>query len=50
MVNAIAGELLRARSAEDEITLEAGVHNLDDDFTVGEADDETVLGRVAAWK
>ena len=47
MVDAIARELLRARSAEDEVTLEASIHDLDDDFTVGETDDEAVLGRIA---
>ena len=47
MVDAIARELLRARSAEDEVTLEASIHDLDDDFTVRETDNQTVLRRIA---
>ena len=50
VVDAVARELLRARSAEDEVTLKAGVHDLDDDFAVCEANDKTVLRRVAVDK
>lgn len=47
VVDAVAGELLRARSAKHEVTLEASVHDLDQNLAVREADDQTVLGRVA---
>ena len=47
MVNTVVGELLGARSGKDEVTLKAGVDNLDDDFTVRETDNQTVLRRIA---
>ena len=46
MVDTVARELLRARSAQNEITLKTSVHNLDNNFTVREADDQAVFGRV----
>ena len=46
VVDAIAGELLRGRSAKNEIALEASVDNLNDDLLVGEADNKAVLGCV----
>ena len=47
MVDAVAGKLLRAGSGEDEVSLETGVDNLDDDLLVREADDQAVLRSVA---
>ena len=49
MVNTVVGELLGARSGKDEVTLKAGVDNLDDDLLVCEADDQTVFGGVAVY-
>ena len=46
VVDAVAGELLGCSSAKHEITLEAGIDDLDDDLLVREADDKSVLGRV----
>lgn len=48
MVDAVAGELLGPRSGENEVTLEASVHDLDDDLAVREANNQAVLGSVAA--
>lgn len=47
VVDTVAGELLGARSSKDKVALKAGVDNLDDNFTVREADHEAVLRRVA---
>ena len=47
VVNAVAGKLLRAGSSEDEVSLEAGIDNLDDNLLVREADDQAVLRSVA---
>lgn len=46
MVDTIARELLRGRSSEDEVTLQAGVHNLADNLLIREAHNKTVLRRV----
>lgn len=46
VLDAVPGELLRAGVGKDEVTLELGVDDLDDDLAVGEPDDETVLRRV----
>ena len=48
VVDAVAGKLLRASSGEDEVSLETGVDNLDDDLLVREADNQAVLRRVTA--
>ena len=48
MVDAVAGELPRASVGEDKVTLDASVDDLDDDLLVGEANDQAVLGGVAA--
>lgn len=48
VVDAVAGELLGPRSGEHEVTLEASVHDLDDDLAVREANNQAVLGSVAA--
>ena len=47
VVDAVAGKLLRAGSGEDEVSLEAGIDNLDDNLLVREADDQAVLRSVA---
>ena len=43
MVDAVAGELLGGRSAENEVALKTSVDNLHDDLLVGEANNEAVL-------
>lgn len=48
VADAVAGKLPRAGSGEDKVTLDAGVDNLNDDLLVCEADDQAVLGGVAA--
>ena len=50
VADAIAGELPRVGRSEDEIALDTCVDDLDDDFLVGEADNEPVLGGVAGKK
>jgi hypothetical protein len=47
VVDAIAGELVRVCLSKDKVTLEASVDDLGNDVLVREADDETVLRRVA---
>ena len=47
MVDTVTGKLLRTRSAKDEVSLAASVDDLDDNFTVGEANNQAVLGGVA---
>ena len=47
MVDPVTGKLLRAGLDQDEVALQASVDNLADDVLVGEADDQTVLRRVA---
>jgi hypothetical protein len=47
VLDAVAGQLAGMSRDENEVTLEAGVHDLADDVLVGEADNQTVLGRVA---
>ena len=46
MVNTIARKLFRGGRCEDKVALQAGVHNLDDDLLVREADDKSVLRRI----
>ena len=46
MVDAISGKLARTGSNENMITLKAGVHDLDNDLFVGEADNEAILGGI----
>ena len=48
MVDAVAGKLTRASVGQNEVTLDAGVDDLDDDLLVGETDNQAVLGGVAA--
>lgn len=48
VADAVAGKLPRAGSGENKVTLDTGVDNLYDDLLVGEADDQAVLGGVAA--
>ena len=50
VVDAVAGKLLRAGSGEDEVSLETGIDNLDDDLLVREADDQAVFGCVTVGK
>ena len=49
MVDAIAGELLRAGGGEDEVALKTGIDNLDDNLLVCEADNQAVFGGVAVF-
>ena len=46
MVNTIARKLFRGSRGEDKVALQAGIHNLDDDLLVREADDKSVLRRI----
>lgn len=48
MVDAITGQLSRACLHEHEITLDAGIDDLDDDILVREAHNQAVFGSVAA--
>lgn len=45
-LDAVLGELVGIGGGNDNVALELGVGDLDDDVRVGEADDEAVLGRV----
>ena len=47
MVDAVARKFTGAGSSEDEVTLDACIDDLDDDFLVGEAYNEAVLRSVA---
>lgn len=43
----VSWKFCRAGRGKDEITLQAGVDDLNDDILVAEADDETVFGSIA---
>jgi hypothetical protein len=45
-LDAVAGKLVGVGSGQDKVTLELGVHDLADNVTVGEANHQSVLGRV----
>mmetsp|Transcript_28688 Transcript_28688/g.61177 ORF Transcript_28688/g.61177 Transcript_28688/m.61177 type:complete len:241 (+) Transcript_28688:245-967(+) len=45
-IQAVTRELGRGSRSEDAISINEGVSNLADDLTVGETDDDTVLGRL----
>jgi hypothetical protein len=47
VVDAVARQLPRPGLGEYEVTLKAGIDDLDNDVLVSEADDETILGRIA---
>jgi len=46
MLDAIRLEFVGVRSTENLVTRDFGGHDLHDNVAVGEADDETVLGRI----
>lgn len=45
-LDAVAGKLVGVGSSQDKVTLELGVHDLAHNVTVGEANHQSVLGRV----
>jgi hypothetical protein len=47
VVDAVAGKLFRGCSRKNKVSLQACVHNLDDDLLIREPNDQTVLGGIA---
>jgi hypothetical protein len=48
VVDAVSWKLLGGGSGENKVSLDASVHNLNDDLLVGEADNQAVFRCIAA--